>query len=102
VVGFVGVGLDKGDGHQRLTRADHFVLLGGSEETHGHMQDVVVYFNETLQRRGKRLEETESQEALDRPARGPRPLTGSPGERGREPPECADSGGSRPPLALRS
>jgi len=65
VVGFVGVGLDNEDGHQRLTRADNFVLLGGSEQTHGKMQDVVIYFNETLQRRGKRLEDAEPKEALN-------------------------------------
>jgi len=65
VLGFVGVGLDNKDGHQRVTQAEHFVLLGGSAETHEHMQDVVIYFNESLEKSGKRLEETEPDEALD-------------------------------------
>ena len=65
VVGFVGVGLDNEDGHQRVTNNEHFLLVGGSEETHEHMQDVSIYFNEELQKRGKRLEEAEVQEALD-------------------------------------
>lgn len=65
VVGFVGVGLDNGDGHQRITRADNFVLLGGSAETHERMQDTAIYFNESLEKRGKRLQETEPSEALD-------------------------------------
>jgi hypothetical protein len=65
VVGFIGVGLDNKDGHQRLTQADHFVLLGGSAETHEHMQDVAIHFNESLEKRGKRLEETEPSEAID-------------------------------------
>jgi len=65
VLGFVGVGLDNGDGHQRLTQADNFVLLGGSAETHERMQDAAIYFNEALEKRGKRLQETETREALD-------------------------------------
>jgi hypothetical protein len=65
VIGFLGVGLDNQDGHQRVTRSEHFVLLGGSEETHGRMQDVVIKFTESLQRQGKTLPETEPDEALD-------------------------------------
>ena len=37
--GFLGVGLDNEDGHTRLTRGDNFVLYGGSDETHGRMQE---------------------------------------------------------------
>ena len=39
LVGFLGVGLDNKDGHQRLTRTEHFFLVGGSPETHERMQD---------------------------------------------------------------
>ena len=35
LVGFLGVGLDNADGHDRITRSEHFVLLGGAAETHG-------------------------------------------------------------------
>jgi hypothetical protein len=65
VVGFVGVGLDNEDGHQRVTSNEHFLLVGGSQETHERMQDVSIYFNEELEKRGKRLEEAEVREALD-------------------------------------
>jgi hypothetical protein len=53
----VGVGLDNEDGHTRLTRGDNFILAGGSEETHDHMTEGAIKFNEKLQQRGKRLEE---------------------------------------------
>jgi len=66
VVGFLGVGLDGKDGHQRLTRSEHFFLVGGSEETHERMQDTAIKFDEALQSRGKRkLMETTPDEALD-------------------------------------
>jgi hypothetical protein len=65
VIGFLGVGLDNRDGHQRVTRSEHFVLLGGSEETHEQMQEVVIKFTQSLRQRGKKLPETEPDEALD-------------------------------------
>lgn len=64
VVGFVGVGLD-GDGEQRITRSEHFFLLGGSQETHERMQDTAIRFSEELNRRGKRLPETPIEEVID-------------------------------------
>jgi hypothetical protein len=65
VLGFLGVGLDNQDGHQRLTRTENFLLVGGSAETHEQMQDVSVRFNESLKRRGKRLPETTVEEVVD-------------------------------------
>ena len=65
VVGFLGVGLDNQDGHQRLTRTDNFLLVGGSAETHERMQDTAVRFGEALQKRGKTLPETSPEEAID-------------------------------------
>jgi hypothetical protein len=64
-VGFLGVGLDNQDGHQRLTRTDNFLLVGGSAETHERMQDTAVRFGEALQKRGKTLPETSPEEAID-------------------------------------
>ena len=64
VVGFLGVGLDNKDGHQRFTRGEHFFLLGGSAETHEHMQDTAIKFAEALRRRGKHLQETSLDEVL--------------------------------------
>ena len=65
VVGFVGVGLDGKDGHQRLTQAEHFLLVGGSEETHERMQDTAVRFNEALERRGKPLQDASVSEIIE-------------------------------------
>ncbi len=65
IVGFVGVGLDNQDGHQRLTRSENFLLVGGSAETHGRMQDTAIRFGEALRKRGKQLRETSTEEALD-------------------------------------
>ena len=65
VQGFLGLGLDNQDGHQRMTRADHFVLVGGSAETHERMQDTAIHFNEELKRRGKTLQETCTREAIE-------------------------------------
>jgi hypothetical protein len=71
VVGFLGVGLD-GDGHRRITQAEHFLLVGGSAETHERMQETVVRFEEALDKRGKRLRDVSPEEAVDllRDARG--------------------------------
>jgi hypothetical protein len=63
--GFLGVGLDNKDGHQRLTRSEHFLLVGGSAETHERMQDTAIRFGEALRKRGKTLHETSTEEALD-------------------------------------
>jgi hypothetical protein len=63
--GFLGVGLDNEDGHTRLTRGENFVLYGGSQETHGQMQETAVKINEQLNRRGKRLEDCSPREFLD-------------------------------------
>jgi hypothetical protein len=64
VVGFLGVGLD-GDGHRRVTEADHFILLGGSAETHERMQEAAVKFGEALDKKGKQIAEVTPQEAID-------------------------------------
>jgi len=63
VVGFLGVGLDTQDGHQRITNTEHFLLLGGSAATHEQLQDTAGRFNDALARRGKALPET-SMEAI--------------------------------------
>jgi hypothetical protein len=65
VIGLLGVGLDNKDGHKRITRSDDFVVVGGSEETHEQMQDVVIRFEEYLKIRGKRLQDASEREVLD-------------------------------------
>jgi hypothetical protein len=65
VVGLVGVGLDNEDGHKRITRSEEFLLVGGSQETHEHMQDIAIRFSESLKDRGKRLPETPVDEVIE-------------------------------------
>jgi hypothetical protein len=64
-VGLLGVGLDNQDGHQRLTRGENFLLVGGSAQTHERMQDMAIRFDQALRRRGKTLQETSAEEAID-------------------------------------
>jgi hypothetical protein len=59
-----GVGLDADEGHRRVTRGRDFLLVGGSEDTHGEMQERAVRFDEELRRRGKRLVEVDSPDEL--------------------------------------
>ena len=61
----LGVGLDNEDGHVRITRGENFHLVGGSEETHGVMQEKCITFNEKLTARGKQLEQLERDELAD-------------------------------------
>ena len=65
VVAFLGLGLDNQDGHQRFTRSEHFLLVGGSAETHERMQDTAVKFTEALLRRGKKLQDAPVEEVLE-------------------------------------
>lgn len=65
VVGLLGVGLDNRDEHKRITQAEDFLLVGGSEETHERMQDVAIHFTESLKERGKRLADASLAEVVD-------------------------------------
>ena len=61
----LGVGLDPGDGHKRLTTAEQFTLVGDSEETHGRMTETVLKTFEELKSRGKPLETVGPQELAE-------------------------------------
>lgn len=65
VGGLLGLGLDNTDGHKRVTSGDDFLLVGGSEETHGRMQDLVIRMNEALQRKGRRFTDLTRREFED-------------------------------------
>jgi hypothetical protein len=58
----LGVGLDNKDGHKRLTSAEQFTIVGGSDETHGRMTETVIKTFEELKTRGKKLDAVEPQE----------------------------------------
>ena len=51
----LGLAFDAQDGHKRITRGPNFLLAGGSQETHGIMQETAVKINEHLDRKGKQL-----------------------------------------------
>jgi hypothetical protein len=61
----LGVGLDNEDGHKRLTSAEQFTIVGGSDETHGRMTETVIKTFEELKSRGKKLEVVEPQELAE-------------------------------------
>jgi hypothetical protein len=65
VAAVVGVGLDAEDGHQRITRTEEMVLLGGSSETHEKMQETAIRFGENLEKKGKSLREASVGEVID-------------------------------------
>jgi len=61
----LGIGLDNQDGHKRLTTAEEFTIVGGSDETHGRMTETVVKTFEELKTRGKPLQAVEPQELAE-------------------------------------
>ena len=61
----LGLGLDCEDGHKRITVADDFSILGGSEQTHERMTETVCKTFEDLEGKNKSLEEVEPQELSD-------------------------------------
>ena len=61
----LGVGLDNEDGHKRLTSAEQFTIVGGSDETHGRMTETVIKTFEELKTRGKPLHTVEPKELAE-------------------------------------
>ena len=60
----LGLGLDS-DGHKRLTTGPNFLLMGGTEETHGVMTEKVIKLNEKLKAAGKQLDTVSAEEFED-------------------------------------
>lgn len=63
--GLLGIGLDGDDGHERVTKGDDFLLVGGSEETHERMQELVIRVEERLKRKGKTIRDVDGPEFED-------------------------------------
>lgn len=63
--GLLGIGLDNDDGHKRITRAEQFAIVGGSEETHGRMTETALKTFEELKSRGKHLHQVEAEELAE-------------------------------------
>lgn len=55
----LGVGLDNKDGHTRVTRAEKFSIVGGSQDTHERMTETVIKTFEDIEKAGKQLETIE-------------------------------------------
>ena len=60
-----GIGLDGKDGHKRLTKAERFAIVGGSEETHERMTETLMKTFETLERKGKDIDQVSGKELGD-------------------------------------
>ena len=60
----LGLGLDS-DGQKRITQADRFSIVGGTEETHEMMTETVMKTFEDLKRRGKDLDDASLEELRD-------------------------------------
>jgi hypothetical protein len=65
VTGLLGLGLDAKDGHTRITKGPHFVLLGGSSETHERMQEFAVKLGERMKAKGKAFGRVSPKELRD-------------------------------------
>ena len=61
----LGLGFDCKDGHVRVTKGKNFRLFGGSDETHGLMQEKAIKFNEQLDKRRKSLNDINEKEFCD-------------------------------------
>ena len=60
-----GLGFDGSDGHKRITHADKFSIMGGSEQTHDKMTETLIKTVEDLSSKGKSLEEASMEEVSD-------------------------------------
>ena len=61
----LGLAFDAEDGQKRITRGKNFLLAGGSETTHGVMQETAIKVNEQLDQRGKQLSDVSIDELRD-------------------------------------
>lgn len=61
----LGLAFDADDGQKRITRGPNFLLAGGSQETHGLMQETAIKINERLNREGKQLADVSVRELRD-------------------------------------
>lgn len=58
----LGLGLDGKDGHKRITSAERFSVVGGSEETHEKLTESFIKTCEDLKRKGRSLDSADPRE----------------------------------------
>ena len=61
----LGLGLDNDDGHKRITQAEEFSIVGGSENTHERMTETVIKPFEDMKNDGKTLSNIEPEQLSD-------------------------------------
>ena len=61
----LGLGLDNDDGHKRITSAEEFSIVGGSENTHERMTETVIKTFEDMKNDGKTLSNIEPEQLSD-------------------------------------
>ncbi len=61
----LGVGLDNDDGHKRITQAEEFSIIGGSQNTHEQMTETVIKTFEDIKDKGETLRTIEPQHLSD-------------------------------------
>lgn len=61
----VGVGLDCGDGHKRITTSENFSVIGGSDETHAKVSETFIKTLECCSSKNKTLDEISREELTD-------------------------------------
>lgn len=62
----LGIGLDNNDGHRRITQAEDFLIVGGSEVTHERMAETLIKTVEDIKREGKSLNTIEAPDLADK------------------------------------
>ena len=58
----IGVRVEKGDGHGRVSRGKDFDALGGSKEGHDHLRETVAEISDEVKRRGRAMGEVRPEE----------------------------------------
>ena len=58
----VGVRIDRGDGHTRVSRGEDFLALGGTKEGHDHLREAVAEISDEVKRRGRSIAEVRREE----------------------------------------
>lgn len=61
----LGIGLDGDPDQKRVTRGPNFYLFGGSKDTHEHMVETALKFNEKVDERGKALAQINTRELCE-------------------------------------
>lgn len=61
-----GIAPPSKDGHTRLTRAEDFEVIGGSQEVHEKLREITTKVDEGIKKTGRRIKEVSAQELGER------------------------------------